>query len=103
MTDIDAVTLRSWMEQGDVLVVDVRERAEYDEAHIEGVHFMPLSAFNPHHLPDAQGRKVIFQCRSGGRSEQARQVYDAFYPDVENYNFQGGILAWMEHGFPVIA
>lgn len=102
MNEVDAQTLHRMMVDGGVLVVDVREADEYAAQHIEGVHFMPLSAFNPHELPPANGRKVVFQCRSGARSQRALQVYDAFYPEVETFNFKGGILGWMEAGFPVV-
>lgn len=102
MREVDVQTLRQMMTDGDVLMVDVREADEYAAQHIDGVHFMPLSAFNPHELPPAGGRKVVFQCRSGARSQRALQVYDAFYPEVETFNFKGGIMAWMEAGLPVV-
>lgn len=103
MNEVDAKELKEMMDRDEVIVVDVREKGEYDEVHIEGAHFVPMSAFNPKDVPDIPAdKKLVFSCRSGGRSARMLEVYEAFYPDVDVYNFKGGILAWVEEGFPVV-
>jgi len=103
MNEVNANELKAMMATGNTIVIDVREQDEYDEAHIEGVHFLPMSRFNPQEVPVVKdGQDVVFQCRSGGRSAQMLQVYEAFFPDVTCHNFQGGIIAWQEAGFPVV-
>jgi rhodanese-related sulfurtransferase len=103
MNEVDAKELKVLIESGDVIIVDVREQDEYDEAHIDGVHLVPMSAFNPKDVPEVPAdKKLVFSCRSGGRSARMLEVYEAFYPDVDAYNFKGGIMAWMEEGFAVV-
>jgi rhodanese-related sulfurtransferase len=104
MKEVEAQALKQWIDEGKVLLIDVREEDEFKAGRIEGSVFLPLSAFNPHDVPAVEdGKTLVFQCRSGGRSARAAEVYEAFYPDQESYNFVGGILAWEEQGYPIIS
>ena len=47
LQEIDALTLKQWIDKGEVLVIDVREPAEYVAEHISGAKLMPLSVFDP--------------------------------------------------------
>lgn len=75
----------------DIHVLDVREQAEYDALHLEGVHLLPLSqlADRYHELDLAQPYYVI--CRSGKRSARACQFLEEQGYDVTNV--QGGMNA----------
>ena len=60
MNEVDAKQLKELMDKEAVIVVDVREQDEYNEAHIEGVKLIPMSAFNPNDVPEiADGQKLI--------------------------------------------
>lgn len=103
MKELDAEAVKNLVDSGAAVIVDVREQDEYDEAHIEGVHFLPMSTFNPHDVPQLkEGQTLVFQCLAGGRSARMMEVYEAFFPDVECFNFKGGIKAWIDAGFPVV-
>lgn len=97
---MDPLTVHQWMAEGKALLIDVREKPEYDEEHIPGSVFIPLSGFETELVPPAEGRILVFQCRSGMRSEQACRAFLDVYPDQEAYNLQGGILSWKKEGLP---
>lgn len=100
--DVDAAVLRGWLDRGDAVLVDVREPGEHAAERIEGAVLVPLSAFDPRAVPDADGRRLVLYCRSGNRSGQAgRRLLAAGFPEV--HHLRGGLLAWREAGCPVEA
>jgi Rhodanese-like domain len=67
MQDVEATTLKVWLERGEALLIDVREPPEYAAEHIPDARLLPLS-------PRRQGRKwsctALWVCaqRKRGRS-----------------------------------
>jgi rhodanese-related sulfurtransferase len=90
------------MAEGRYLLVDVRELNEVAaEAYPDAV-VVPLSSFDPHAIPDPQGKQVVFACRSGKRSvtaSLAAQVKGLAY----DKHLAGGMLAWKAAGLPTTA
>lgn len=86
---------------GEVLLVDVREQSEWDVSRIPGdVKHIPIGELQARASEIAgEGKPVVFQCRSGGRSFMAAQAFRA--AGVEAYNLTGGLLDWNEQGLPV--
>jgi rhodanese-related sulfurtransferase/rubrerythrin len=77
------------------LLVDVRQPAEYKEAHIPGSRLIPLPELEQRisELPD--GMELIFYCRSGSRSAAAAFLALEAGATPENiYHLGGGILSW---------
>ncbi len=98
---IDAVTAKSWLDQGDTALLDVREPAEHAREHIPGARLAPLSSFSPSSLNLAGARRVIVHCASGLRSAKAaEQLHRAGITAVAN--FTGGLREWREAGYDVI-
>jgi rhodanese-related sulfurtransferase len=87
------------MQEGRVLLVDVREPNETTIERYPDAIIVPMSTFDPADIPDPQGRDVVFACRSGRRSVIASQAAQAagFAYDA---HLAGGILAWKEAGLP---
>src|SRR5258708_12680006 len=56
------------MGEGKVLLVDVREPNETEVERYPEAFYLPMSQFDPAAIPDPQGRRVVFACRSGNRS-----------------------------------
>jgi rhodanese-related sulfurtransferase len=85
--------------EGTMMLVDVREPNEIAvESYPEAVE-VPLSQFDPADIPDPQGKRVVFACRSGKRSvtaslaaQEAGFAYDS--------HLAGGIIAWKQAGLP---
>lgn len=85
----------------DVLYIDVRERSEWGEGHIEGFKNVPLAEIYFYFSEWKQYRQIYFICRSGGRSDQACEV--ATRAGLANsFSVKGGLLAWAKDGYPVV-
>src|SRR5437763_17035603 len=98
MQDVEATTLKMWLERGEALLIDVREPPEYAAEHIPDAQLLPLSTFDPARVPQEAGKKVVLHCVMGMRSAQAGQkLLDAGFTTV--YNFRGGVQAWKEDGY----
>lgn len=103
-TEITAQTLNDWMKESDVILIDVREPNEFDHERIKGAIHVPLStvAFDQLNLKDK--KRIVFQCRSGKRSQLAcEKIVDDISEEMELYSLEGGILAWKEAGYPVLS
>ena len=83
--------------------IDCRELAEWEEAHIEGATLLPLSELDTkfENVLTNKNKPIVIQCRSGARSMKACMfLMSKGYTDLTN--LQGGIMGWMQEGFPVI-
>lgn len=99
---VDAPTLKQWLSQNEVVVVDVREPMEYEAENIADAILIPLGAITKSVLPEVNnGRKLVLHCRSGKRSQFACEQLISEDASLEIYNLEGGILAWMALGYPV--
>lgn len=85
------------LEKGEIILVDVREPAEYEQERIRGALLYPLSTFDPSGLPVGQGRKVVLHCKVGGRSAQAVNACMGAGLDVTAH-MDGGMGAWKAAG-----
>ena len=75
------------------LFVDVREQSEWDEGHISWFRHIPLAEVKGHLNEFLSYEKVVFICKSGGRSGIACDTLrDAGIPIA--YNVAGGMDAW---------
>jgi adenylyltransferase/sulfurtransferase len=94
--EISAAAVAARLAGGErVLVLDVREAAELDEARIGGTHWIPLKELpaRVEELADWRRRPVVVHCHHGGRSARACELLRASgFADVSN--LAGGIEAW---------
>jgi rhodanese-related sulfurtransferase len=98
--DIDPATLATWLENGEVLLVDVRENAEHADARIKGSRLNPLSVFNPSAFEPGDGQKLVLYCAAGMRSHQAGEILIAS-GHAEAYHLAGGLKEWVKAGLPI--
>lgn len=105
--DLEAMLAR----EGGVLVLDVRERAEFEAAHIKGSLNVPRGileaacewdyAETEPKLVAARGRPVVVVCRSGNRSALAALVMRLIgYGDVASLKL--GIKGWNDGELPLV-
>jgi rhodanese-related sulfurtransferase len=92
------------VEAGEVLLVDVREQAEWDAGRAPGAVHIPLAEVGER-LDEirerADGRPVAFICRSGNRSAQASRI--AVDGGVDGViNVDGGMGAWAAAKLPLV-
>lgn len=83
---------------GEALLLDVREPAEWQAGHVAGAVPLPLRQLTPEAVPS--GRPVIVVCRSGNRSGRATAVLRA--AGLDAVNLAGGLLAWAGAGLPLV-
>jgi hydroxyacylglutathione hydrolase len=97
---ITAADLRRRMSLGEVAVLDVRGRAEWEAGHIPGVNSIPVG-YLADHLPEIPTeRPLVVQCQSGARSAIGASVLRA-HGLHEIINLTGGLAAWQQAGLPV--
>jgi len=95
--DLTANQVAALLARGEVVLVDVREAAEFASARIAGAVLHSLSRFDPASLPAG---RVVFQCGVGKRSFMAAQAaLAAGLPHAEH--LQGGLQAWIAAGLPI--
>lgn len=100
VTEVDSATVLTWLEAGEIILVDVRETVEYEADHIPGALLCPLSTFEPELFPKFPGKRVVIHCAVGKRSAAAcKQLQKFGYPN-EVSNLEGGIGAWKAAGCP---
>ncbi len=102
LREIDAQALQTGLNQGKILLLDVREGDEYARERIAGAVSLPLSKFETAVLPDAAGKTAVLHCASGARSTKAAQILFA-RGSAEAVHLKGGIAAWKQAGLPVLA
>jgi rhodanese-related sulfurtransferase len=87
------------LDEGRMVLVDVREPNETELERFPGAVLLPLSTFAAEAIPAPQGREVVFACRSGRRSVTA-----SLAAQEQGYAYgahlAGGILAWKAAGLP---
>lgn len=92
--EISAIALRDrWDDR--LIVVDVREAPEREQAVLPGTTWIPLGELEARmdELEPWRDRTLVVHCHQGGRSERACQILQARgFHDV--LNLSGGIEAW---------
>jgi len=98
--EIDVHTTAVVQNREDVILIDVREQWEYDEAHIPNITLIPMSEIANRLDEIPKDKEVILTCRSGNRSGQVTNLLQQNGFD-NVHNMQGGILAWQQAGYAV--
>ena len=99
---IDCKTLKKWIDENSVIVIDVREPNEYQESHLDCASLIPLSTIDINALPQQEDKKIVIHCRSGKRSSAACEKLLSQNSSLDLYNLTGGIMAWQNEKLPVV-
>ena len=102
INNVTAPTIAQWIANGEAVVFDVREPAEFASERIEGAISTPLSKITCASLSVAQGKKAVIHCRSGKRGMSACKKLTTENPALEVYHLEGGLIAWKEAKLPVL-
>ena len=101
MTDISVNKLAELQSGPDsVVVLDVREQDEYDDAHVPGVLHIPISVLMDRLNEVPLGEPVYVICAVGGRSAQVVDYLDRSGSEIDAINVTGGTIAWQQAGLP---
>lgn len=90
------------MAAGEALLLDIREIPEFTAERIPGAILAPMQELVPGALPAQEGKHVVLQCRSGGRTAKLAEALMAMGVYSEVAHLEGGILAWKAEGLPTI-
>lgn len=96
---VDAAAVAERLNDRSVLVIDVRQPAEWRRGHIRGSLNVPLTqlAHNLHRLP--ADKPLVAVCASGHRSAVATRSLQRAGRQVEN--LKGGMRSWARAGLPL--
>jgi molybdopterin/thiamine biosynthesis adenylyltransferase/rhodanese-related sulfurtransferase len=99
--EIDAPSARALLESENPIVVDVRERDEWEEGHIPGAVHVPRGSLESRieaAAPD-RARPLVVYCSGGSRSAfAAKSLEELGYENV--LSLRGGFTDWKRNGFP---
>jgi rhodanese-related sulfurtransferase len=98
--DLPSVTVGDVDELDDPLLLDVREREEYDAGHAPGVVFHPMGDLPGVWSELPTDRTVLCICRSGARSASATEFLRL--QGIDAVNLEGGMQAWAAFGLDVV-
>ncbi|MBM4186006.1 MAG: MBL fold metallo-hydrolase [Gemmatimonadetes bacterium] len=85
---------------GAPMLIDVRNRSEWDTGHIAGASLIPLPELMDRLGEVPRDRAIVVHCQGGGRSAIAASVLKrAGHRDVSN--LEGGFSAWVAAGGPI--
>jgi rhodanese-related sulfurtransferase len=95
--------LAARLEESSIRIIDVRTPAEWNASRIKWAEHLPLSDILADQLPDAQkDEELVLQCGSGYRSNIAASILrQAGYRHVKS--LAGGVFAWSNAGYPLVA
>ncbi|NBB63946.1 DUF2892 domain-containing protein [Pseudomonas sp. ODNR1LW] len=79
------------------VLIDIREQDEFAREHVPGAVHTPLSSFEDAWRTIADGREVIFTCRTGNRTGVNCSRLAAQVPG-QAYVLDGGLEAWKAQG-----
>jgi hydroxyacylglutathione hydrolase len=100
---MNAKELREQLEDGAgnrPLLIDVRQKSEWDEGHIPGAIHFEGGRVAWEDLPFPYDKPLAIQCSSGNRSMSVSSVLRRRgYRNV--IQVEGGITKWKMHGFPI--
>ena len=100
IVEIDVQTIKKWVDEETVILIDVRESHELQEFKIQGAMHNPMSNFSPDAIPKDTDKKIIFICSHGMRSMQVGQHMINNDKLSEAYTMVGGTTAWAQAGYP---
>lgn len=92
-------TVAQWLDEGEVMLVDVRETKEYDLEHIAGALLLPLSELDADLFPAVSGKRIVLHCAIGKRSAAAGRMLLKAGHDV--LHMEGGLTDWKAAGLPI--
>ena len=90
----------------DIMLIDVRNPAEFSEVHVQGALNIPLDQLDAVSLlksiPHLKSEPLYIICRSGVRSQTAGQkMMEAGFTNL--INIDGGTLACIQAGLPLVS
>jgi rhodanese-related sulfurtransferase len=91
--NITADEAKDLIDEGKVVVIDVRTPEEYNSGHIPEAELVPLQVIDGMSSELIKDKSYLIVCRSGNRSQQASEILaEKGFKDI--YNMSGGMNSW---------
>lgn len=100
IVDLTREDIKQGMADGSMVIIDVREPHEFAAGRIPGAVLLPLSTFDPADLAAYKDRRIVFSCRTGGRTQKAIALAQAAGWSL-NEHYRGSFTDWVAAGEPV--
>lgn len=91
--------VKALLDEGTIGLVDVREPDEFEYEHIPGAKSVPLARCEELLKSTDLPEKVVLQCQSGNRSQQAVRKLLQGNPRIRLYSLDGGLSEWKKKGY----
>lgn len=101
-SEISTLEATRLMNQGSILVLDVRDGADFASGHLPRARHIPLRELSKRveEIGKFKDKPVIVTCRGGSRAAAAaRLLKRAGFTTV--YQLKGGVAAWQQASLPV--
>lgn len=99
--DLTPHQVKASLDTHEILLIDVREPAEFAAERIHGALNFPLSTFDPGAIPSEGDKMIVLQCGSGKRSATAIEHCRKAGHSIDSH-LAGGIMAWKAAGLPTV-
>jgi rhodanese-related sulfurtransferase len=100
--DIDHIAATQLINHKNALLLDVREKNEYEAGHILNSKHIPLGKLGERigELEKFRERPIVVVCRSGQRSASAC-AFLGKKGFAQAHNLEGGVVAWQKASLPL--
>jgi len=100
-TEVTASEAAELLKNLNPFILDVRTPPEYEQAHIEGTHLIPIQELQKRigELESQKHEDIFVYCATGNRSTVAARILaDAGFKRI--YNLRYGVYDWARSGYP---
>ncbi|MEK7433523.1 MAG: rhodanese-like domain-containing protein [Cyanobacteriota bacterium] len=97
--EISTIDVKKALTKKDYVLIDVREKDEYDSGHIQDVKLISMGDLDKQIPLLDKKMKYIAVCRSGVRSLNAAKKMREL--GLKAYTMTGGMNEWASKGFPI--
>jgi rhodanese-related sulfurtransferase len=85
----------------DIIIIDVRDKDEYDKGHIQGAIYLPFEGATQNLQDFPKTKEIIIYDKLGNRSKTAvQQFIKNGYTNV--INLLDGVDKWVKEGYPMV-
>jgi rhodanese-related sulfurtransferase len=100
MSECTVLGLQEQLVDGEIHLVDVREKMEFAGGRVSGASSIPLGELEERHKELDHSKPIYVMCRTGRRSGEAQRKLKALgFTNV--INVAGGIEAWRKEDLPL--
>jgi rhodanese-related sulfurtransferase len=87
---------------GDIILIDARSKAAWDQGHIPGAIHLPHAAIPARAAELEPGKTVVAYCWGPGCNGATRAALALSLANREAKEMLGGIEYWIREGFPIV-